>query len=100
MIDLLIGAAAAAHSPEVQQALTQCRPALARKAGGEINAIDADAARVTGDWVVIRGPMTVFIGEGPAAPGTATTHHLIRAQYDYACWVRDGRVRKTTLAQP
>jgi len=99
MLDLLLLAAVTASSPDAE-VLAECKPALQKKAGGEIQSIAVDAKSETGGWVVIRGPMTTFIGMSAAPPGSASTHHLIRAEYQYVCWVRGGRVRKTTLLQP
>ena len=96
MFELLI-LAGAVGSPPVDSALAACRPALERKAQGRIASIDVEAVRVTGSWVVIRGPLTAFIGMAPPALGSASTHHLIRAQYQYICWVRAGRVRRAVV---
>ena len=38
--------------------------------------------------------MRALIGMGDAPTGTARTHHLIRADYDFICWVHDKIVMK------
>jgi hypothetical protein len=38
--------------------------------------------------------MRALIGMGEPPPGSASTHHLIRADYDFICWVNDSRIKK------
>jgi len=99
MLDLFIAMAVAAHPASTRSALALCRPALARKAEGEIATIDVATRKVRGRSTTITGRVTVFVGMARPAPGTASAHHLIRADYEYACVVRGGKVRKTTLSQ-
>ena len=86
--------------PGADTALALCRPALARKAEGEIATISIASSEVHRSERVIRGELTAYLGRQIAGPGTAVPHHLIRATFDYGCWVKSGRVRKTTLKQP
>lgn len=93
----LIVAAAAAPPPESQSvadALRLCRPKLEQQVRGEISAIEVDASLAVKGWKIIRGPMRALIGMGEPEPGHASSHHLIRADYDFICWVNDSRVRK------
>lgn len=76
------------------QALAQCKPELARKVSGDISEFSVGASANPDGWTIIRGPMTALIGMGEPGPGQASTHHLIRAQFNYICWVHDGRVKK------
>jgi hypothetical protein len=97
MIALLAAAAAAgqpAGAEAVAEALQLCRPRLEKRVSGEISAIDVKASLAVRGWTVIRGPMTALIGMGEPGPGHASTHHLIRAEYDFICWVNDSRVQK------
>ena len=74
------------------------RPALARKAGGEIATIlGVDTSTVHGNSITISGRMTVFVGMGPPASGSASAHHLIRAEYSYRCLVRGRKSQKEQL---
>lgn len=94
---LAITAVQPADGASVAQALRLCRPKLESRVSGEISAIDVDASLATKGWTVIRGPMRALIGMGEPGPGHASTHHLIRADYDFICWVNDSRVRKTIV---
>jgi hypothetical protein len=94
---LLLAAVSLAHSPDA--ALKICRPALARKADGQIDRITIETRSRWRSTTIIRGRLTVFVGMGAPTPGTASAHHLIRAEYRYGCWVQHGRVRKTTIDQ-
>jgi hypothetical protein len=97
MLDLLLAAIVAVHPTSANSALALCRPALARKAGGEIATIAIGKSSISGSSTRIGGRMTAFVGMGAPAPGSASAHHLIRADYNYQCWVRAGRVRKTIV---
>src|SRR4051812_10299715 len=94
---LLLAAVGQAHSADA--ALKICRPALARRADGRIDRITVETSSRWRSTTIIRGRLTVFVGMGAPTPGTASAHHLIRAEYRYGCWVRHGRVRKTTIDQ-
>jgi hypothetical protein len=98
MLSLALGVAILASRTDA--ALAACRPALARKAGGDIAEIAVATSSVSGKQRIIRGPMTVFIGMAKAPTGQASTHHLIRANYHYSCWTRHGAVVRTKLTQP
>jgi hypothetical protein len=74
-----------------------CKPALARKAGGEIATINVDSTKVSGKTTTIRGQLTAFSRMGPAPAGTARTHHVIRFDFTYRCAIRGGRVRETRV---
>jgi hypothetical protein len=97
MIALLLAAATAVQPPasgSVQAALQLCRPKLAERVSGDISSISVDASLAANGWTVIRGPLRALIGMGEPSPEHASTHHLIRADYDFICWVHDNRVRK------
>jgi len=93
---LLISALSPTHSTA---ALRICRPALERKAGGEIDQITVETTSRWRGTTRLRGRMTVFVGMGTPALGSASAHHLIRAEYRYSCWVRKERVWKATIEQ-
>jgi hypothetical protein len=96
---LLLAAATAqpADSASVAEALRLCRPGIESRVSGDIGSIQVDASLAAKGWTVIRGPMTALIGMGEPAPGHASTHHLIRADYDFICWVDDSRARKIVV---
>lgn len=85
-----------------QSAVELCRPALARKAGGEIAMIDVADSRSGHGGLTIEGRLTAYARMGPAPAGVARTHHVGRFDFNYRCEVRNGRVRKTrvTLFNP
>jgi len=94
MIALVLALATnTAHVETKAHALKLCRPKLERQVGGEIQTIDISSARSARSGLTIRGGLTAFLGMGPAPAGSARTHHLVRAQYTFACKVRAGRVR-------
>lgn len=100
MLALTLATALAAQPAETASAdaaLQLCRPALAKRVSGDISAIAVGASSRARGWTVIRGSMRALIGMGDAPPGSASTHHLIRADYGFICWVTDTRVRKTTV---
>jgi hypothetical protein len=99
MIDLIVAAAIATHPASTRTALALCRPALARKAGGQIATIAIARSSIRSGMRRIAGRVTVFAGMGPPPPGSASAHHLIRADYNYVCSVRGGRVRSLTLSR-
>jgi len=94
MIGLAFALMAHPVVPETKaHALQLCRPKLEQSAGGEIQTIDVLSERGTRSGIIISGRLTAFLGMGPPAPGSASTHHLIRADFNYICEVRAGRVR-------
>ena len=99
MIVLLFASIVSAHVPTTTEALKLCRPAIARKAEGEIQVISVSRSYASRSTRLVRGQVTVFVGMGPAPKGSASTHHLIRTTYDYSCSVRSGHVRTVTLSQ-
>lgn len=96
MLALVLAAAFAppAGNEAVAAALRLCRPKLEQRVSGEIGSIDVDASLADRGWTIIRGPMRVLVGMGEPEPGHASTHHLIRADYEFICWVNDNRVRR------
>jgi hypothetical protein len=96
MLAPLIAAASvqSAGTASIADALRLCRPTLEKRVSGEISAIDVEASLSRRGWTVIRGPMRALIGMGEPPPGSASTHHLIRADYDFICWVNDSRIKK------
>ena len=99
MLALLFTSIVAASVPSSHSALDLCRPAMAKKAEGEIADVSIARTRKIGRTRQISGKVTVFVGMGPAPAGTARAHHLIRAEYDYRCSVRSGRVIRLTMNQ-
>ena len=99
VIVALVAAMLAPHPASVNPAQAACRPALARKAGGEIASISVDRSIARGTSTTVTGRITVFVGMGAPAPGSASAHHLIRADYAYRCVVRGGKAIRTTLSQ-
>lgn len=96
MIALLFAAVAMPHATH-QSALSHCRPILARKAGGEIATISVGSRRTTARGETITGSLTAFLGMAPPPPGSASTHHLIRADFTFRCTVRRGVVRSASV---
>ena len=90
--------AAAVISPASSAAaLDLCKPALARKAGGEIATIKITSSRAKRKGLAISGRLTAFLGMGPPMPGSARAHHLIRADFTFRCLVDRGRVKGTAV---
>jgi hypothetical protein len=98
MLTLLMAAAAATTPPAVNTALDLCRPVLATKAGGEISAIEVTSFHLGRKDIAINGRLIAFLGMGPPPPGSASAHHLIRAQFTYRCTVQRARVRSASVA--
>jgi len=78
-------------------ALQLCRPRLEQSAGGQIQTIDVLSERSTRSGLIISGRLTAFLDMGPPQPGAASTHHLIRADFNYVCEVRAGHVRYASV---
>jgi hypothetical protein len=97
MIDLLLASVLSLQSSSTDAALALCKPVLARKAQGEIATIAVDSARPNAGGLSLRGRLTAFVGMGTAPAGSASTHHLIRADFTYRCRVRGHRVRGVAL---
>lgn len=100
MLIFLFAATAAAQPADpaaISSALTLCRPKLEAKLKSKIATIDVDNSLASGGWTIIRGPLTAFLGMGKPETGHASTDHLIRAQYDFICWVNDTKVEKTVI---
>ena len=100
MLALMLAAAIAAqptNDESVDPALQACRTKLAKQVSGDISAITADASSETRGWTVIRGSMRALIGMGDAPAGSARTHHLIRADYDFTCWLKHNQVKKISV---
>lgn len=97
MLALLLAAASVAHPPDSHSILELCKPVLARKAGGEISTIEVTSTRVRRSGRRIGGRLTAFRGMGPPAPGMAAAHHLIRADFQFRCTVKNDRVREAAV---
>jgi len=93
----LLSAVAASTSFDANDALRLCRPVLASKAGGDIQAISTTSVRKDGRGFTLKGKLTAFIGMGPPAAGSASTHHLIRANFDFRCSTVGRNVGKATI---
>jgi len=89
--------AASSHSPAIDRALETCKPALARQAGGAIQAIEVRLARRVRSDLQLKGEMIVFLGMGSAPPGAATTHHLIRSVFTFVCETRRNNFRSSSV---
>jgi|KBSMisStandDraft_5_1062788.scaffolds.fasta_scaffold680304_2 hypothetical protein len=99
MIVLLSAAMMASPATTADAALAMCRPAIERRAGGRISTIAVDKSKIGTSATTIGGPLTIFVGIGPPIAGSASAHHLIRADYRYQCMVRGKRVREVILSQ-
>jgi hypothetical protein len=97
MLTLLIAPAAVIARPDISAALQVCRPVLARKAGGEISAIEVTSFDAHRKDIVIKGRLIAFLAMGSPPPGSASPHHLIRAEFTYRCSVRQTRVRSASV---
>lgn len=84
---------AASYDP----AVSLCKPALARKAGGQIATIDVRSRRSHRSSRIIEGELTAFVGMGPPASGSAATHHLIRSDFSFRCRIVRGRVKEVAV---
>jgi hypothetical protein len=93
----LLMAALGSHFVSSDAALKLCCPVLARKAGGEIDTITVGSSRTSGKDRMISGSLTAFLGMAPPAPGSASAHHLIRAEFSYRCTVRRRAVRSASV---
>ena len=94
---LLILSATAAIPAGADEAMELCRPALARKIDGEIETLTPTSVRKKGRKLLIEGQLTAFLGMPKPAPGSASAHHLIRAEFDFRCRTSGGRVRRTSV---
>jgi hypothetical protein len=94
---LFLAALAAPHPTDLHAALRLCRPALARKAGGQIATMNATSSLASPRGLTVEGRLTAFLGMGPPPPGSASAHHLIRADFNYRCTVRRHAVRSATV---
>lgn len=97
MLALILAAAISAQpadSGSVQAAMALCRPKLTKRIPGQISATAVQTSSAPPGWTIIRGSATALLGMGDAASGYARTHHLIRAEYEFICWVADTHVRK------
>jgi hypothetical protein len=91
MILMLLGSASLSPSLVGSDLVGQCDAALARKAGGEVDSMTVTSTTRHRSDIIIRGRLTVFLGMATAAPGSASAHHLIRADYGFECSGRYGR---------
>ena len=91
---MMLGLAVAAAQPvDAAREVELCRPLLARKIGGDIDAIEAQSTRRAGKTTTINGELTAFLGMGSPPAGSASTHHLIRAEFTFTCRLDRGKVR-------
>src|SRR5947209_7648515 len=89
--------AAATMPADSEAALTLCRPALARKAGGDIATITVTSGRKAKSGFAVEGQMTVFVGMSPPQRGFASTHHLIGTDFIFHCRTAGKRVREASV---
>jgi hypothetical protein len=74
-----------------------CAAAIEKKmATGMLNR-SLDATDQVDGWTILQGRFATAEGMPPASPGYASTHHLIRIDHRYICWIHSGRVRKLTI---
>lgn len=98
MIIILSAALAGQHTVlGSEAALNLCRPILERKAEGEISRINVRSSHANRNGQIIEGRFTAFIGMAAPGPGSASTHHLIRTDFDFRCRVSRGRVRDARI---
>jgi len=100
MILMLLAGASLSPPSSPPKLLEQCTAALARKAGGQVDKMTVASTTQYRSKRIIRGQLTVFIGMTPAASGSASTHHLIRADYGFECSARNGRLSHAKLTEP
>ena len=82
------------------EALTLCKPALARKTGSEIATIEVDQSQNVRGRLTIEGRLTAYARMGLATAGNARAHHVGRFDFSYSCEVSRGRVRKARVSLP
>ena len=70
---MLFASMAATQVPATSAALQLCRPAIARKAEGQIAVISVTRSYASRRTRLVRGQVTVFVGMGPAAPALTTS---------------------------
>ena len=98
MVIFLFAALAGSTVPSSKSAVAMCRPVLAQKAGGEIATIDVRSSRLVGGRRTLTGRLTAFLGMGPPAPGSASAHHLIRADFIFRCQIGSKGVRAASVS--
>jgi hypothetical protein len=86
-----------AQNTSVEAALQLCRPKIAKRISGEISAVAVQASSTPPGWIIIRGSARALLGMGQAGSVYARTHHLIRTDYEFICWVADTHVRKISV---
>ncbi len=89
--------ASASAIPSVDDVVQICRPVLARKIGGDIQTISQTSMRKSGKGYVVKGKLMAFVGMAAPQAGSASTHHLIRANFDFRCRTAGKNVRETTV---
>lgn len=77
--------------------LALCRPKIVKRVSGDISQISVDEVSRKGSWTILQGPVRSLAGMGDPGPGMASTHHLIREDYRFTCWLKSGRVRKIAI---
>ena len=90
-------AAQPADDKSVEAAIELCRPKLEKHILTDINSLAPQSSLAVNGWTVVRGSMIALIGMGEPAPGQVSTHHLIRAEYEFICWVHDSQVSKIVV---
>jgi hypothetical protein len=97
---LMLLAATLSQAPPRSDMVKLCKATLARKAGGDVDKLTVASTTTSRSGTMLTGRLTVFVGAAPASPGSASPHHLIRADYGFECLVRHGRIRRARLSQP
>lgn len=97
MMILALAALVGSNTTAADAALQLCRPALERKAGGELETLEASTQRRSGRGWIFEGQLTASVGMGPPQPGSASAHHLVRSDFDFRCRTAHGKVRDTSV---
>lgn len=94
---ILLAAALLTSSSTDSADLKRCQPLIERKAGGQIATVDVTSSKGNMKRRTIEGQLTAFLGMGPPSPGSASAHHLIRADFTFRCTLSYHSVRSATV---
>lgn len=95
---MVVAALGTSNPLNSDEAVNLCRSQLARKVGGDIQDVTATSLRKSGHVSTLKGEVTAFIGMGPPQSGSASAHHLIRAEFEFRCKISGGRIRRVTVS--
>lgn len=94
---ILLAAALLPTSSTGSADLKRCRSLIERKAGGQVATLDVTSSKGNMKRRTIEGRLTAFLGMGPPKPGSASAHHLIRADFAFRCTLKYHSVRSATV---